>query len=135
MDIAFAAVFVFAAVLTFYSVMTIEEDMNEKSWRPIFVLAFAAVAWLTSIALLGVPISTTVYYPSYTISAGGTSVVIPAYTVTQTNQTPIPIWGLNEYLVFASAMAAMCFVMLVMYMLGKTAQEVSDTVHNIANGG
>lgn len=134
MDIAFAAIFAFAAILTFYEILTIEEDLHAKSWRPIIVLVFAAVAWLTTIALLNVPTSSTVFYPAYTISAGSQNVVIPAYNVTYSTQTPQPVWGLNEYDIFAGAMASMCFLLLVMYMLGKGTQEIIDEVHGIGGG-
>lgn len=134
MDIAFAAIFVFAAILTFYAILSIEDDLHAKSWRPIFVLVFAAVAWLTTIALLNAPVSSTVFYPAYSITAGTSNVVIPSYNVIQTTQTPLPVWGLNEYDIFAGAMATMCFIMLVMYMLGKGTQEIIDEIHGIGSG-
>lgn len=131
MDIAFAAVFSFALILTIFSIVTIEDDMNQKSWRPIIILIFGAVVWISSAAILATPTLTTTSIPSYTIISSGSTITVGAYNITSSQNAPPAFYALLEYGSVAGAMAIFNFLLLFMYMTNKGLETIIEGTEDI----
>ena len=150
MILAFVAVFILAFAFTLLSFIFLEPDTKEKNYRPAYLLFIALIAWMSTIGLLLAPDYTTVKSPAYNVTTanvplfcsgatvltacGTTTEVVQysAYNVTTASNNPFPSYGFIEYTAFAGAMALICLIFWIQFMLRMSIKEIGDGMKELA---
>ncbi len=125
----FIALFAAALVFSIFAFITIEQDLRDKSTRPVFVLAITMITWFFSVLAFAVPYSTTTSYAAYNVTTYNSIVqdsanvmniqVYAKHNVTLSSPSPFPASAFYIYAPFALGMTTLFGFLTFLYWVNR----------------